>query len=116
MSVEQTVPARRAPAQVMGLRRLVARLRQRGVTEVAIERPDVPVVDALLEAELTVFVIEVCDRQPTAHQPLSVLAADECSRGQSHPSGWGTQRRQRVSRSSQSHPPDPDRHVASHPG
>jgi transposase len=41
-----------------GLRRLVARLRQRGVTEVAIERPDVPVVDALLEAELTVFVID----------------------------------------------------------
>ncbi len=33
------------------------RLRRAGVAEVAIERPDGPVVDALLEAELTVFVI-----------------------------------------------------------
>lgn len=41
-----------------GLRRLVARLRRAGVREVAIERPDGPVVDALLEAELTVFVID----------------------------------------------------------
>ena len=38
------------------LRRLIARLRRWGVTEVSIERPDGPVVDALLEAELTVFV------------------------------------------------------------
>jgi transposase len=41
-----------------GLRRLIARLRRWAVTEVAIERPDGPVVDALLEAELTVFVID----------------------------------------------------------
>ena len=41
-----------------GLRRLIARLRRAGVREVAIERPDGPVVDALLEAELTVFVID----------------------------------------------------------
>ena len=41
-----------------GLRRLVARLLRAGVREVAIERPDGPVVDALLEAELTVFVID----------------------------------------------------------
>ncbi len=41
-----------------GLRRLIARLRRGGVTEVAIERPDGPVVDALLEAELGVFVID----------------------------------------------------------
>jgi transposase len=40
------------------LRRLTARLRRWGVTEVSIERPDGPVVDALLEAELTVFVID----------------------------------------------------------
>ena len=40
------------------LRRLIARLRRWGVTEVSIERPDGPVVDALLEAELTVFVID----------------------------------------------------------
>ncbi len=40
------------------LRRLIARLRRADVTEVAIERPDGPVVDALLEAELTVFVID----------------------------------------------------------
>jgi transposase len=39
------------------LRRLTARLRRAGVGEVAIERPDGPVVDALLEAGLTVFVI-----------------------------------------------------------
>ena len=98
MSVEQTVQARRAPAQATGqetarvtagidwasedhavavvddqgrpvdrfsvahtapeLRRLVTRLRRSGVGEVAIERPDGPVVEALLEAELTVFVID----------------------------------------------------------
>ena len=40
-----------------GLRRLVHRLRRAGVCEVAIERPDGPVVDALLEAELGVIVI-----------------------------------------------------------
>jgi transposase len=39
------------------LRRLVARLRRSGVGEVAIERPDGPVVDALLDAGLTVVVI-----------------------------------------------------------
>ena len=39
------------------LRRLVTRLRRAGVVEVAIERPDGPVVDALLDAGLTVFVI-----------------------------------------------------------
>ena len=39
------------------LRRLVARLRRAGVGEVAIERPDGPVVEALLGAGLTVFVI-----------------------------------------------------------
>jgi transposase len=48
-SVAHTVP---------GLRRLIARLCRWAVTEVAIERPDGPVVDALLEAELTVFVID----------------------------------------------------------
>ena len=41
-----------------GLRRLTARLRRAGVRDVAIERPDGPVVDALLEAEFTVFVID----------------------------------------------------------
>jgi hypothetical protein len=39
------------------LRRLVARLHRAGVCEVAIERPDGPVVDALLEAGLGVVVI-----------------------------------------------------------
>jgi transposase len=39
------------------LRRLVNRLRRAGVVEVAIERPDGPVVDALIEAGLVVFVI-----------------------------------------------------------
>jgi transposase len=39
------------------LHRLTTRLRRAGVSEVAIERPDGPVVDALLEAGLTVFVI-----------------------------------------------------------
>jgi hypothetical protein len=39
------------------LRRLTSRLRRGGVDEVAIERPDGPVVDALLDAGLTVFVI-----------------------------------------------------------
>jgi len=40
-----------------GLRQLVARLHRAGVDEVAIERPDGPVVDALLEADLGVVVI-----------------------------------------------------------
>lgn len=40
-----------------GLRQLVRRLRQAGVQDVAIERPDGPVVDALLEADLGVIVI-----------------------------------------------------------
>lgn len=40
-----------------GLRELVRRLRRAGVAEVAIERPDGPVVDALLDAELGVVVI-----------------------------------------------------------
>jgi transposase len=39
------------------LRRLATRLRQAGVVEVAIERPDGPVVEALLDAGFTVFVI-----------------------------------------------------------
>jgi len=45
------------PHTVTGLRQLVRRLRRAGVGEVAIERPDGPVVDALLEAGLVVFVI-----------------------------------------------------------
>jgi transposase len=40
-----------------GLRELVAFLRRHGVEEVAIERPDGPVIEALLAAELTVVVI-----------------------------------------------------------
>lgn len=40
-----------------GLRRMVTRLLKAGVDEVGIERPDGPVVDALLAAELTVLVI-----------------------------------------------------------
>src|SRR5690242_19177817 len=40
-----------------GLRDLVRRLAKMGADEVAIERPDGPVVDALLEAVLTVVVI-----------------------------------------------------------
>jgi hypothetical protein len=41
----------------VGLRRLPGRLQRAGVAEVGIERPDGPVVDALLGAGLTVFVI-----------------------------------------------------------
>lgn len=40
-----------------GLRELIGFLRRQGVEEVAIERPDGPVIDALLAAELTVVVI-----------------------------------------------------------
>ncbi len=40
-----------------GLRQLVARLRRAGVVEVAIERPDGPVVEALLDADFAVVVI-----------------------------------------------------------
>ncbi len=40
-----------------GLARLVAMFARRGVTRVAIERPDGPVVEALLDAGLTVFVV-----------------------------------------------------------
>ena len=40
-----------------GLKRLVVRLLAAGVAEVGIERGDGPVVDALLQAELTVLVI-----------------------------------------------------------
>jgi len=43
--------------QAADLRRLVNRLQRAGVVDVAIERPDGPVVDALLEAGLAVFVI-----------------------------------------------------------
>ena len=39
------------------LRELIGRLEELGVAEVAIERPDGPVVTALLEARLTVVVI-----------------------------------------------------------
>lgn len=46
------------PHTAAGLRHLTRRLGRAGVDEVAIERPDGPVVDALLEAELTVFVID----------------------------------------------------------
>jgi hypothetical protein len=42
---------------VAGLRRLIERLRRAGVVEVGIERPDGPVVDALLAAGLTVLVV-----------------------------------------------------------
>ncbi|MEJ7741440.1 MAG: IS110 family transposase [Nocardioidaceae bacterium] len=45
------------PHTAPGLRQLVARLHRAGVDEVAIERPDGPVVDALLEADLGVVVI-----------------------------------------------------------
>lgn len=45
------------PHTAAGLRHLVARLRRADVQEVAIERPDGPVVDALLDAALTVYVI-----------------------------------------------------------
>ena len=40
-----------------GLKELVRRLLRAGITEVGIERPDGPVVDALLQADLTVLVI-----------------------------------------------------------
>lgn len=40
-----------------GLKELIAVLRRRGVGEVAIERPDGPVVDTLLAAGITVVVI-----------------------------------------------------------
>jgi len=43
--------------QLRGLKDLVRRLLKAGVTEVGIERPDGPVVDALLGAGLTVLVI-----------------------------------------------------------
>jgi len=42
-----------------GLRTLVRRLLKANVEAVGIERPDGPVVDALMQAELTVFVIPV---------------------------------------------------------
>ena len=45
------------PHDAAGLRALVRRLLDAGVTEVGIERPDGPVVEALLQAELTVLVI-----------------------------------------------------------
>ncbi len=45
------------PHTAPGLRQLVARLHRAGVNEVAIERPDGPVVDALLEADLGVVMI-----------------------------------------------------------
>ena len=52
-AVERFAVAHTAP----DLRRLVQRLHRAGVVEVAIERPDGPVVDALLDAQLMVFVI-----------------------------------------------------------
>ena len=46
-----------ASADKAGIARHIAQLHRHGVTEVAIERPDGPVVDALLAAGITVFVI-----------------------------------------------------------
>jgi transposase len=45
------------PHSDAGIRALVSRLVEVGANEVAIERPDGPVIDALLEADLTVVVI-----------------------------------------------------------
>jgi transposase len=45
------------PHSGAGIRALVGRLSEAGANEVAIERPDGPVIDALLEAGLTVVVI-----------------------------------------------------------
>ena len=45
------------PNSAAGLRDLIAMLGRNGVGEVAIERPDGPVVDALLQAGITVVVI-----------------------------------------------------------
>ena len=45
------------PADKAGIARHITTLERHGVTEVAIERPDGPVVDALLAAGMTVFVI-----------------------------------------------------------
>lgn len=45
------------PHSGAGIRALVSRLSEAGANEVAIERPDGPVIDALLEAGLTVVVI-----------------------------------------------------------
>jgi transposase len=45
------------PADAAGIRRLVATLDRHRVTQVAIERPDGPVVEALLAAGRTVVVI-----------------------------------------------------------
>lgn len=46
-----------APADKAGIARQIAELVRHGVTDVAIERSDGPVVDALLAADMTVFVI-----------------------------------------------------------
>jgi hypothetical protein len=52
------------PATAMGLRDLLGLLRRYRVEEVAIERPDAPLVETLLEAGITVVVIgpnqEIC--------------------------------------------------------
>ena len=53
----QLVEHRQVDHTVAGLRTLIGRFRRHGVTRVAIERPDGPVVDALLDAGLTVFVV-----------------------------------------------------------
>lgn len=51
------VADRKVDHTAAGLRRLLAWFARHGVTRVAIERPDGPVVDALLDAGLTVFVV-----------------------------------------------------------
>lgn len=68
-----------------GLRTLLGMLRKRGVGEAAIERPDGPVVDALLEAGITVVVISSNHGSVCAVERL--LAPLGCSGPRSGPSG-----------------------------
>lgn len=52
-----TVHRRNSPCDTAGIRQLIADLARHNVTRVGIERPDGPVVDALLAARLDVIVI-----------------------------------------------------------
>jgi transposase len=65
-----------------GLRTLVGRLRARGVTGIAIERPDGPVIEALLDAGLPVFVI--ASRQVTALRVRHGLAGNKDDRSDAY--------------------------------
>ena len=72
-----------------GLRSLVKTLRSADVDAVGIERPAGPVVDALLEAGFTVFVIAPISSRTCAHATARLATRTTASTPTSWPTGAG---------------------------